>query len=288
MRLTISVLTLVHQRQRHLENLIAGLNQATRLPDELVIVYMNEPEKYSLPDTPYPTYSIHIQSSETKIPLAQARNRAVSHATQDLMVFLDADCIPETDLLAQYQRAAMRFKGLMMGDVLYLPPQVTNGSWTYQQLRKQAVRHPARPIITQLVQREDRYELFWTLNFALHRSTFERLGGLDVRYQGYGAEDTDFAFTACALTIPFALCDARCYHQHHPVYRPPLQHFADIISNARRFYGKWHRWPMDGWLRSFQKLGLIAWSTDGPTLKVLRYPSEAELAEAYHEAPAGF
>ena len=283
-----SVLTLVHRRQRHLENLIIGLNHATQPPSELVVVYMNEPEGYPLPTTPYPIRTVHVSSATTPIPLARARNAAVAHAAHDLLVFLDVDCIPEADMLAQYFQASTQFSGLMMGDVFYLPPHTTEQPWTYEQLRGQAVRHPNRPTIRRSVQRENHYELFWTLNFALPRRVFEQVGGLDEHYQGYGAEDTDLAFTARQLRIPFALCAARSYHQHHPVYRPPLQHFADIISNARYFYKKWQRWPMEGWLREFRNLGLIHWDEAEASLGVLRYPTEAELIQAYHEAPAGF
>ena len=284
----VSVLTLVHRRPEPLKNLILGLNQSTRLPSELVIVYMNEPEEYSLPPAPFPVRAVHVSSTTTSIPLAQARNAAVTHAQHDELVFLDVDCIPEQDMLTRYREAMAQFSGLLMGEVCYLPPQRTTTPWTYESLRKQAVRHPNRPVVQPLVQWESRYELFWTLNFALSRRVFEQLGGLDEHYQGYGAEDTDFAFTARQCHVPFALCTARAYHQHHPVYRPPLQHFTDIVTNARYFYQKWHRWPMEGWLEAFQEMQLIRWNSEKSTLAVVREPTEEEIASAYHEAPAGF
>lgn len=288
MYLTTSVLTLVYQRAAHLKNLIVGLNRSTPLPHELVVVHMNESSAYPLPDTPYPLRRVSLQSSETKIPLARARNRAVREAVGELLIFLDVDCIPERNFLEQYQRAAAQFSGLLMGEVRYLPPGIAEGDWTYPQLRDRAVPHPKRPVVRQLVQPEDRYELFWTLNFALRRTTYERLGGLDEQYQGYGAEDTDLAFTARRLGIPFALGTARAYHQHHPVYRPPLQHFEDIIANAGRFYEKWQRWPMDGWLRAFRDRGLIEWDSQRTDIRIIRPPSEPEQRAAYYEAPAGF
>ena len=288
MKSAISVLTLVHRRPLHLRNLILGLNRSTLLPDELVVVYMNETEGYELPVTPYPLRTLHVRSSATSIPLARARNAAVAHARHNTLVFLDVDCIPDCDMLDEYRRALERFSGLLMGNVYYLPPADPEVAWTNEQLRAAAVRHPARPTVHSLVQPEDRYELFWTLSFALTRPLFEQLGGLDERYQGYGAEDTDLAFTARQLDVPFALCTARCYHQHHPVYRPPLQHFADIISNARCFYEKWHRWPMEGWLTAFREQELVRWDSNGTTLEVVRSPTDSELARAYHEAPAGF
>ena len=283
-----SVLTLVHRRPRHLKNLIVGLNQSTQLPDELVIVYMNEPEAYQLPPTPFPVREVHVSSSVTRIPLARARNAAVAHAQHNFLVFLDVDCIPARDMLVQYGEAATQFSGLMMGEVRYLPLGATDAEWTYDTLSEAAVRHPRRPVIEKLVQPEERYELFWSLHFALSRTTFQRLGGFDEHYQGYGGEDTDVAFVARDRHVPFALCSARAYHQHHAVYRPPLQHFSDIIVNARRFYQKWGRWPMEGWLHAFRELALVQWDEEGSTLDVVRLPTEEEITQAYHEAPAGF
>ena len=282
----ISVLTIVHQRAAHLSNLIRGLNQSTRLPDELVIIHMNEAATDELPPTPYPTQRVSLQSLATKIPLAQARNRAVSVATGKRLIFLDVDCIPDRELVAQYEQAD--FQGLLMGDIRYLPAGATKPDWTLEELAEVAEPHPRRPVVRQLVQPESRYELFWTLNFSLLRSTYEQLGGLDEAYQGYGAEDTDFAFAARQQKVPFALSSARAYHQHHAVYRPPLQHFNDIVVNARRFYEKWQHWPMDGWLEKFREMGLIGWDKGKKDIQVLRLPTESEVTQARYDAPAGF
>ena len=37
-------------------------------------------------------------------------------------------------------------------------------------------------------------ELFWSLSFGLTASTFDDLGGFAEVFEGYGGEDTDFAF----------------------------------------------------------------------------------------------
>jgi GT2 family glycosyltransferase len=284
----ISVLTLVHRRKRHLLNLLEGLKQSARLPDEVVVVYMNEPSDYALPPLPYPVRSLHVRSEDTNLPLAEARNQAAAQATSNQLIFLDVDCIPEADLLMSYERALAQFGGLLMGDVRYLPAQAAASGWTFSQLRARAVPHPARPVVSTLVQPEDRYELFWSLSFGIHRAVFERLGGFDTGYQGYGAEDTDLAFTARLQQIPFALCRARAYHQHHTVYRPPLPHLSDIIANARYFYHKWQRWPMEGWLQKFQEAGYIDRQAEGRHLKLLRLPRADEIEAARSDAPAGF
>ena len=50
---------------------------------------------------------------------------------------------------------------------------------------------------------------------------------------------------------------AWAYHQHHPSPDPPVQHLDDIIRNAAIFHRRWGWWPMTGWLREFERRGLI-------------------------------
>lgn len=285
---SVSVITLVHGRQLHLENLTRGLIQSQILPQELVIIHMNEDMTKSLPTTAFPQYRYQVHSTKTKIPLAAARNEGVHRAQYDLLIFLDVDCIPSPKLIGDYLLAKQQFDGLMMGEIQYLPKKALSDDWHLSELALKGVLHPKRPKITSDYKITERYELFWSLNFAITRQNFERIGGFDTQYQGYGAEDTDLAFTARQKGVPLALCAATCYHQHHPVYQPPLQHFRDIVANARRFYAKWGTWPMEGWLNEFDESGFIRWSKEGNTIKVLADPNPADIRSAYREAPAGF
>jgi GT2 family glycosyltransferase len=108
---------------------------------------------------------------------------------------------------------------------------------------------------------EPRVELFWSLAFAVTPATHERIGGFDEGYEGYGAEDTDYAFRARRAGVGLAwVGGAWAHHQHHPVSDPPVEHLHDIVRNARRFHAAWGRWPMEGWLRAFADLGLVEWS----------------------------
>lgn len=286
--ISTSVITLVHGRQKHLKNMILGLCESSQRPSELVIVHMNERGDYTLPETPFPIHRISITSLETKIPLAAARNRGAQEAQGDLLIFLDVDCIPETTLIENYRRAQSAFNGLIMGDIRYLPLGVRSENWSFDELRSASIPHPNRPTVNAVVEPTGRYELFWSLTFAITRQGFEKIGGFDTRYQGYGAEDTDFAFVARKQAVPFALSCALCYHQHHAVYRPPLQHFQDIITNARQFYAKWDRWVMESWLKEFADRGYITWNAKESNLEIIRAPTPGEIQAAYHEAPAGF
>ncbi|WP_425466922.1 galactosyltransferase-related protein [Rarobacter faecitabidus] len=61
--------------------------------------------------------------------------------------------------------------------------------------------HPARPAPAPgEIVAGGSYDLFWSLTFALSSATWQRIGGFDEGYCGYGGEDTDFASTnSCAV-----------------------------------------------------------------------------------------
>ncbi|MGF1494949.1 MAG: glycosyltransferase family 2 protein [Microcoleaceae cyanobacterium] len=191
-RLKVSVLTLVRNRETHLNNLIEGLCHTIQLPDELVIVRMNESPKPFL-DLPFDCRQITL-STNVALPLAKARNRAAQAAKGDFLIFLDVDCIPGQSCINEYLKAhALKPQAVLMGAVYYLhrplPPK-----WIMGQLRKQSSPHPARhPKDQTFLQTETNYNLFWTLSFGISRQQFAIIGGFCESYRGYGAEDTDFA-----------------------------------------------------------------------------------------------
>jgi GT2 family glycosyltransferase len=101
-------------------------------------------------------------------------------------------------------------------------------------------------------------DLFWSLSFAISRRAWQRVGGFDEAYVGYGAEDTDFGHRVVRAGLEHGCAgDARAYHQWHPVSSPPVEHLDDILRNASLFHARWGRWPMVGWLAAFAELGLL-------------------------------
>ncbi|QDD90717.1 glycosyltransferase family 2 protein [Pseudomonas oryzihabitans] len=278
------VLTLVHGRERQLANLIRGLELAPTPPTALVVVQMNE--------APRPLHSAHFPiqvlgvMGDGILPLAAARNTAVAAAPGEELVFLDVDCIPAPDLLDGYRQAlAARPEALHQGFVHYLPAGVAEGEWTPAELLAKGVVHPLhrnRPPGAEVP-----HPLFWSLNFACRRATFQRIGGFDEGYRGYGGEDTDFAFRAREAEVPVYQADARAFHQYHPTYHPPLNHFASILANARRFQARWGMWPMDGWLHDFAAAGYIHFD-ESRGIEELRVPSTAEIAACRDASGSGF
>lgn len=266
----ISVLTIVKGRAKALHNLLKGLETSSILPDELVVVFMNEPIR-EMPILPFPVHCYNIIES-AHLPLAAARNLAAEMASGDFLIFLDVDCIPSLSLIANYQ-AHQHSNALLSGEVKYLKNGATEKDDFINNMEILSDPDPIRSDMDVIP-----YSLFWSLNFACRKTIYQKIGGFDEGYKGYGAEDTDFSFSAEKMQVPLQHVSAKAYHQYHESFSPPLNHLRDIIGNANRFYQKWKKWPMEGWLKAFSNMKLIDWEEQKITLK--RKPTDDEIVAA--------
>lgn len=280
----ISVLTLVKNRETHLQRLAEGLARSAMPPAELVIVDMSD-IPVAAPEAGCPVRLVRLETAG--LPLAQARNLAASHATAERLLFLDVDCIPSRALVGAMDAALARENRLICAEVLYLGPDDLAEPWTEDGLVARGQRHPVRDFPAEGLRPEENAGLFWSLAFGIRRASFTRLGGFDETFSGYGAEDTDLGFAAREAGIGLSfLGGCPVFHQYHGVIDPPLNHFGDIVENAKRFHRKWRRWPMEGWLAAFRTLGLVHWSDE--ELDIIRRPTATEIARAQQPSSVTF
>lgn len=318
----VSVITTCYGRNHHLYNLLASLTHGSIKPDEVIIVNDDaDPQRLAeydlnivqIPTTAdKPTNDASNSSAKTGFDIGHNRNLGAAHATHELLIFLDVDCIVAPTFIEQLSTKLQKQPdALLMGQPRYLTrslpeeesDKLQEGMLCVSDLNKLSVYNPYRdnfeesessPIEIKhteanqtaveqtAIKKTEDYGAFWSLCFAMTRQQFERLGGFDTQYTGYGAEDTDLAFTARQLNIDFYLTADVVYHQQHSVYRPPLNHLDSIVINANRFYDKWQRWPMDGWLSSFTDMGLINWQAEQSTpITLIRKPSHIEVEQAH-------
>lgn len=275
----IAVVTTTSGRDAHLHRQRIGL--AENPPDLHIIVGMGEqPTPEAIPGAP-PTTVLHVPVPASGLPLAAARNAGAAAAIDagaGLVVMLDVDCIPDPAMLALYTRAAGTVAGpaLLCGPVAYLPP-APSGGYPTTGLRALASPHPARPVPPEgQLWAEQRYELFWSLSFAVTPETWAGLGGFCEAYTGYGGEDTDLAFTAAARNVAlYWVGGAMAFHQHHPPTRTTPGRVAEVVRNARLFRRRWGWWPMSGWLAEMARDGLVEFEPDGDLLRVRPVPVPA-------------
>src|SRR6202012_4133576 len=110
-----------------------GLARSTRRPDMHVVVALDDLHVGDIvADEGAPALVIDLNVGEP-LPLALGRNQGAAAAlsrSAELLVFLDVDCIPDTELIARYQDAAKQPRygdALLCGPVTYLPPPRPGG-----------------------------------------------------------------------------------------------------------------------------------------------------------------
>jgi GT2 family glycosyltransferase len=272
-----AVITLNKGRRAHLTRLLEGLGRGA--PPDICIVVEIGGDDAPFPPLPFPVERVPFPHAG--LPLAAARNAGRGAARADTLIFLDVDCIPSAGLVAGLSRAAAERDGLICCEIGYLPAGAVTDDWREADLERLGWPHPVRSFPSAgAVAPAPQPGLFWSLAFAVRAATYDRLGGFDETFSGYGAEDTDLAFRADRAGVPILfLGGPRAYHQHHPGYDPPLQHFRDIVVNAARFHARHGFWPMDGWLDGFARLGLIE-ADRSRGIVVRRDPTPAEIAAA--------
>jgi len=285
----IDALTIVRGRQTHLLNQARGWSESEPKPDRWIIVGMDQDVSPPGNDAGIPVVTDRVDGDGNTLPLSRARNRAASLSKADVLLFMDVDCIASPRMLSAFSDALRKEDRLWMGSPRYLPPGGSDGAWTMHELQRLAIAHPIQPkLFDGQRMPSTQYEKFWSLCFALRADTFDRIGGFHESFSGYGAEDTDFAFAARHIGVPFGFVSAIAYHQHHAVCKPPLNHFDAIVCNAIQFHRRWNVWPMVSWLNAFAERGLIRFDPAIDRLEVLVHPSEQEIEAVTVLTPAGF
>jgi N-acetylglucosaminyl-diphospho-decaprenol L-rhamnosyltransferase len=264
---TTAVITLAHGRHQHLRHQHRSLAHGVRLPDDYVVVAMNDDTVAGWGSAHGLTPTVVTIDEPGSLPLARARKlgaRAALDRGAETLVFLDVDCLAGPELVPAYALAVEQSPATVWsGPVTYLPPGLSEDGLSRAWLHDDP--HPARPSPApgHVLAGADPC-LFWSLSFALHRDAWASTGGFCESYTGYGGEDTDFACRAEQQGLAFAwVGSARAYHQHHPVQDPPVEHLDDILRNATLFHARWGWWPMQGWLEEFERLGLATRSDAG-------------------------
>lgn len=245
-----SIVTIVKGRRKQLRNLLESIEMSTIRPVDIQVVCMDD--STDIPD--FSNLNIEIQSlgNSTELPLAAARNAGIISAKMENIIFIDVDCIVSPTLFEGMLRA-LENNNIIAAYPLYLP--ILPDSGNFAELLCDAVAHPSRENISanEIVP----HLQFWSLIFAVKKATFNKIGGFDESFTGYGAEDTDFAMSFNRAGVGQIFVEDFVLHQYHEKFDPPLNHFRSIIENALRYRQKWNELPMQRWLRSFEKVGLI-------------------------------
>ncbi|EAP98139.1 hypothetical protein JNB_14283 [Janibacter sp. HTCC2649] len=274
-----TVVTIVHRRHDHLRQQRRGLRTFSPETSHIVVA-MDDPEIDDVVGGEDGTTVLHVEADPLGLPLSRARNVGVEAALArgaELVILLDVDCVPGPRLVAGYEKASSWAPGtLLAGPVTYLGEgvDVPLDLALLDRLRAPHEVRPDPPVGA--IERGGNHDLFWSLSCAMTPSTWRLVGGFSEEYVGYGAEDTDYGWSARSRGVDLVwVGGADAFHQFHPVSRPPIEHLTDIVRNATTFHRRWGLWPMRGWLEEFARQDLVRFDAD--SLVLLRPPVNARV-----------
>jgi len=151
---------------------------------------------------------VHVWHPDVGFTAARVRNRGVSASNGNYIIFLDGDCVPEIDFIAQHKAFARQGFYLNGSRVLLSPDftkQVVNGSgnicgrsmifWLLQRFQGHANKLTGLlrfPDCSWRVQRKFSWKGIRSCNMAVWRKDFELVDGFDESFMGWGHEDADF------------------------------------------------------------------------------------------------
>jgi predicted glycosyltransferase involved in capsule biosynthesis len=151
-------------------------------------------------------------STEKAFSRSQGMNKAARQATRDIFVIADGDIFYDPTILID---AAKLLKQHAWVIPFHHQKIINLSESSTKRILKSTPSWPVKAEIKDYtVEKRD-------MNFAgkinvIHRKTYEKVGGFDERFVGYGWEDNAFQNAVSTLCGPHKRLDRKLYHLWHP------------------------------------------------------------------------
>ena len=223
----VSVVIPYYEQPAELERTLAALEGQTwpRELFEVVIVDDGSETPLSAPASPLRVTVVHQE--DRGFGLARARNAGVETAAHDILLFLDADMLPEAgwigahakwhqtvgDALTIGSRAFVAADDIDAQTIRTRPGSLKELFADRPQDASFVDRHLART--RHLTARgDDQFRVLEGGNFGIRRQLFKAVGGFDETFTRWGGEDTEFGYRAQTIGgVLVPLAAAFAWHQ---------------------------------------------------------------------------
>ena len=147
-------------------------------------------------------YPCKIIQMETNSGAATARNRGVTEAYGDILLFIDADIVVKPDTLTKLHK---RFANSNEAAIVGLLTKETKHNNFFSQFENLYTHY--------VFCRKERSVAFYTSIAAIKKKVFEKVGGFDSNYAGATIEDHEFGVRMGKLGIqPLVAHDIEVFH----------------------------------------------------------------------------
>jgi glycosyltransferase involved in cell wall biosynthesis len=191
--------------------------------------------------SPFPIQQ--VWQSDKGFQAARIRNKAIEVASGSYIIFIDGDCVPRPDFIAQHRRLAQAgyfvsgnrilLSASYTKDFLREAPSIVCWSlWDYAMLRLQGKINRCLPALSLPLGflrrlRPARWSGAKTCNLAVWKADLISVNGFDESYSGWGYEDSDLILRLIHQHIKnksgrFATAVLHLWHPESNRVREPL------------------------------------------------------------------
>ncbi|QDL54300.1 glycosyltransferase [Rhodoferax aquaticus] len=175
----------------------------------------------------------HVWHPDVGFTASVARNRGVFHSSGNYIIFIDGDCVPDVDFIAQH-RAIREADCFVNGSRVLLSPSFTDqvisenlnlagrslGYWLQRRICGDCSKLTGQlrfPLSRGRRQAQFRWRGIKSCNMGVWRHHFELVNGFDSTFNGWGHEDADFVLRLHNAHVirKNGFCATEVYHLWH-------------------------------------------------------------------------
>lgn len=234
----ISVVVTTYNRSDALLQVLQGLAQQHDRDFEVIIADDGSSQRHrDFIQAAASTFSLqltHVWHPDIGFTASRVRNRGVSVAQGDYIVFLDGDCVPEIDFVRQHRRlmeagcfvngSRVLLSECFTREIVSTNAPAVGRAWRYW-IKKRWTGDASK--LTGLLRLPDfRFRkqsgFVWrgirSCNMGVWRADYEAINGFDESFVGWGHEDADFVLRLHNLGVKRknGFCATEVYHLWHP------------------------------------------------------------------------